>query len=184
MFASPVQSNWRFYVENIHDFGIQQPAIFFIKNCMNERTYALGSRIASSVLQTHLPHSFKHITEEQRIITEIQSGCSNAPDLHTEVTLADSWNIPSAFNVISSDKTKLIELICNQDAAIAAQPEAGVYAVGHIELKFKLNEIKPLKITKLESNWLKEIIQGAECFAFLMPNVMFISHKEKIVKIK
>ena len=184
IFASPVQSNWRFYIENTQDFGILQPAVFFIKNCIDGHAYALGSRIVSSILQTHLPHNFTHICDEKSIITEIQSGCGNAPDLYTEVRVADSWNIPAAFNAVSSDQNKLIEMICNQDAAVAAQPEAGVYAIGNIELKFQIEEIQPLKISVLESAWLKEIIQDAECFAFLMPNVTFITQKEKIRKIK
>ncbi len=184
IFASPVQSNWRVYIENTQDFGIQQPTVFFLKNCINEHTYALGSRIVSNVLQTHLPHSLKHVLGDKNIVTEMQSGCSNSPDLYTDVSVSDSWNVPGSFNAITSDRKKLIEVICNQDAAVSAQLESGVYAVGHIELKFQINDIKSLKILKFKSSWLKDIINGTECFAFLMPQVTFSTHNEKLRKIK
>jgi len=184
LFASPLQSNWRFYVENNQDFGLRQPTVFFIKNCIDEPMYAVGSRVASNILQTHLPQTFKHTVAKNKIITEIQPGISNAPDLYTEVLFAHSWSIPAVFETITSDREKLIALICNQDAAIAAQMNEGDYAVGNIELKFQLSEIKPLQVSIVESNWLKDIIEGADCFAFLIPQVRLTTLKEKILKPK
>lgn len=54
---SPLQSNWRLYLESPVP---EQRSVLFVKNSMNHVLYALGSRLFSDVLPSHLAESFTH----------------------------------------------------------------------------------------------------------------------------
>ncbi len=78
VFGSPLQSNWRLYIENNESFQVNEPTVYFVKNVMNSLIYTVGSRVFSNILQSHLPEKFVHDIGDTHITTEIDPGQSNA----------------------------------------------------------------------------------------------------------
>ncbi|MGN6648269.1 MAG: hypothetical protein ACTHJT_17220 [Cytophaga sp.] len=178
--GSPLQSNWRFYIENNSDFGVQEPAIFFIKNCIDERAYALGSRVCSNILLTDLPDTFEHKFENGHFSTHIEPGLSNAPDLFVRVKSSDAAAIPENFKRLFPDTQALIRMLCEQDFAVAAQPDKDVYAVAQIKLVFDAQTIQLLEVLEYKSSWLDTIVSDSPCFAFVIPELHFTSLKDTL----
>jgi len=56
LLPSPLQSNWRFYLE-------EPGKVYFVRNVMDRALHALGTRIFSDILPTHLPERFVHARE-------------------------------------------------------------------------------------------------------------------------
>jgi hypothetical protein len=177
---SPLQSNWRFYIENNSDFGVQEPAILFIKNCIDDRSYAIGSRVCSNILLTDLPNTFEHRLEKDCYTTHIQPGLSNAPDLFVRVKFKGGTTVPENFKKLFPDTEALIRMICEQDFAVAAQPDKDVYAVAQIKLVFDPQSIQLLEVEEYKSDWLAAVVGDSSCFAFVIPELHFTSLKETL----
>ena len=178
--GSPLQSNWRFYIENNSDFGVQQPAIFFIRNCIDDTAYALGSRVCSNILLTDLPETFEHAFENGHFTTHIQPGLSNSPDLFVRLKSTDDKTLPEKFKIRFPDTDALIRMICEQDFAVAAQPDKDVYAVAQIKLMFDPKTIQLLEVLEYKSEWLDTIVGDSPCFAFVIPGLHFTSLKDTL----
>ncbi len=178
--GSPLQSNWRFYIENNNDFGMQEPAIFFIRNCIDDRAYAIGSRVCSNILLTDLPNTFEHRLEKDCYTTHIQPGLSNAPDLFVRVKHTDAAAVPEKFKTLFPDTQALIRLLCEQEFAVAAQPDKDVYAVAQIKLVFDVQTIQLLEVLEYKSTWLDAVVGDSPCFAFVIPELHFTSLKDTL----
>lgn len=184
IFGSPLQSNWRLYIKNHELFETSKSSVYFIKNIMNSFTYAIGSRVFSNILQTHLPEKFEHYRDTNKIITKILSGKSSAPDLKIILEFALKWQLPPNMQPFFLDSKNLIDIICNQEFAISNQPDKNKYAVAQINLQFNHIDIQPLEVKIFESKWLKEIISDSLCFAFVIKNLTFLTLGEKIITIQ
>ncbi|EMK20402.1 DUF2071 domain-containing protein [Leptospira kirschneri] len=184
IFGSPLQSNWRLYIKNHELFETSKSSVYFIKNIMNSFTYAIGSRVFSNILQTHLPEKFEHYRDTNKIITKILSGKSSAPDLKIILEFASKWQLPPNMQPFFLDSKNLIDIICNQEFAISNQPDKNKYAVAQINLQFNHIDIQPLEVKIFESKWLKEIISDSLCFAFVIKNLTFLTLGEKIITIQ
>ena len=64
LLPSPLQSNWRFYLE-------EPGKVYFVRNVMDSTLHALGTRIFSDILPTHLPERFVHAREGEEYFTSI-----------------------------------------------------------------------------------------------------------------
>lgn len=184
VFGSPLQSNWRLYIDNNDLFQVQEPTVFFLKNVMDSFTYVVGSRVCSNILQSHLPEKFKHDIGETHISTEINPGESNAPDLRVTLKRRAEWKLSSDFESTFSSVENLIDTICYQHFAISDQPDGNQYSVGKINLSFSHADIEPLEVVNFGSYWLENIVGKSECCAFIIKDLSFLSLGEKIVSIK
>jgi len=182
-FASPLQSNWRLYVANTPAFQLNDPTVYFVKNIMSDFTYAIGSRVFSNILHSHLPESFEHSFNSDQLITKIVPGQSNSPDLQFTAKITPEWNISQNIKSIFPNTNDLINMICNQHFAISDQPDKNKYSIAGINLRFDFEKISPLKIIDLRSKWLGDIVSDSDCFAFLIPELTFTTLKEKLLTI-
>ncbi len=184
IFGSPLQSNWRLYIENNTCFHSLEPTVFFVKNIIGGFTYTIGSRCFSNILQTHLPDSFEHYADANQFVTKINPGHSNSPDLEITLETKPDWEIPSNMQPYFQNKEALIRAICNQDAAISDLPDTNKYALAKINLGFDHASLEPLVIKNYESKWLKSKTHDIPCFAFVIRNLTFLSLGERIVTAK
>jgi len=81
VFGSPFQSNWRFYIQNNLDFGMDKPSVYFLKNCLSSSSYSIGSRLFSNILHSHYPLNFDLSSSNGIHTSTIIPGISNSPDL-------------------------------------------------------------------------------------------------------
>lgn len=181
VFGSPNQSNWRLYLkgEKPND---KQPGVLFISNVLSQFFYTFGSRVFSHILKAHWPTSFKHFKKDNLYYTKIHSGISNSPDLDIVLCEQKEWKIPNSFHWVSKDVKTLLKTICQQDIAISKVSEHNL-SRSEICLDFDLNAIKPLILSRLESDTLKGLVNDSECFAFVIPELTFYSLGEKNINI-
>lgn len=181
IFGSPNQSNWRLYLktENPTPNG---SGVLFITNVLSQFFYTFGSRLFSQILKAHWPISFNHLKKENQYYSKIISGLSHAPDLDVQLVEKDEWKIPNSFHWMSKDIKTLLKTICNQDMAITKVNEDKL-CKAEIRLDFYLATIKPLILTRFESNTLKDTLKNAECLAFVIPKLTFYSLGEKLIEI-
>ncbi len=182
IFGSPLQSNWRLYLENNDAFGAAGPAVLFVKNIINDLTYTVGSRMFSTILQTHLPHSFVHHAGSNTVATTIIPGESNAPDLMVQTKITGDWKLPEPMANVFANPDDLLHIICEQNYAVSALPGKNKYSVAKINLDFDPSGLKPMELVDFRSDWLEPIVDGSPCFAFLMPKVTFTTLGEKVIK--
>jgi hypothetical protein len=77
LFPSPLQSNWRLYLEQAPAGAPPGRTVLFLKNVMNSLVYSLGTRLFSDALPTHLAAGFVHRIDALASQTEIAAGaCS------------------------------------------------------------------------------------------------------------
>ncbi|MGN6111390.1 MAG: hypothetical protein ACTHOC_00005, partial [Luteimonas sp.] len=83
---SPLQSNWRLYVEALPGGAppartVSAPTVLFLRNVFDSPLYALGSRLASDALPSHLARGFVHRRSGDGYETRIEPGVGSAPAL-------------------------------------------------------------------------------------------------------
>jgi hypothetical protein len=98
LFPSPLQSNWRLYLDRSSDPRGATSAVLFIKNIFDSAAYAIGSRLFSDALPSHAAHSFMHAKTQGGYRTEIDGGAGSAPSFDLEVSTTDQTILPSEFN--------------------------------------------------------------------------------------
>lgn len=54
LLPSPLQSNWRLYLDHTPPGAPAVPCVYFLKNIMASLPHALGTRLFSDILPTHL----------------------------------------------------------------------------------------------------------------------------------
>ncbi|MDN7424735.1 hypothetical protein [Burkholderia sp. AU45388] len=80
VFPSPLQSNWRLYVDTLPDGAPAERTVLFVKNVFDHPLYALGSRLFSDALPSHLARPFTHTARDGRYDTRLAGSGGSAPD--------------------------------------------------------------------------------------------------------
>jgi hypothetical protein len=146
VFPSPLQSNWRLYLEPLPQARPGQRVALFIKNIMSSTLYAIGTRLFSDALPTHLPLRFSHARHGDLHVTHIAGGQGSAPDLRCTVESAASKELPPSFQPVFSGWSEAVEFLCLQDAAVAAVDGIGRLAFAEIELPIDMRAVRPLML--------------------------------------
>ena len=171
---SPLQSNWRLYVEAIDDAAPAQPTVLFLANIFDSTAYAVGTRCFSDALPSHVAETFRHDVERERIATRIEGGQGSAPSLASAVVRSDARALPEDFGAWFGDWNNAIETLCLQDAAIAAVPGLQRNAIAGIDLPIDPATAQPLQVVEYEpGEWLRSLGATSTPFAFGVPWVHF-----------
>ena len=72
LFPSPLQSNWRLYVDALDGAPLPAPTVFFLANVFDGALYALGTRLFSDALPSHLARRFSLACDGQACAIEIE----------------------------------------------------------------------------------------------------------------
>lgn len=146
VFPSPLQSNWRLYLEPLPQARPGQRVVLFIKNIMSSTLYAIGTRVFSDALPTHLPLRFSHARHGELQVTHIAAGQGSSPDLRCTVEPSASKELPTAFQSVFEGWDEAVGFLCLQDAAVASVDGIDRPAFAEIDLPIDTQAVRPLAL--------------------------------------
>ncbi|MCC8363537.1 DUF2071 domain-containing protein [Lysobacter sp. A6] len=180
---SPLQSNWRLYVETIDGVAPAQPTVLFLANVFDSTAYAVGTRCFSDALPSHVAERFRHDVERDRIVTRIEGGAGSAPSLSSVVARSDERGLPAAYQAWFDTWEQAIAALSLQDAAIAAVPGLQRNAIAGIDLPIDLAQVQPLRVVEFApGEWLQSLGATSAPFAFGVPWVHFRVLWERVLQ--
>lgn len=164
LLPSPLQSNWRFYLE-------EPGKVYFVRNVMDSTLHALGTRIFSDILPTHLPERFVHAREGEEYVTSIVPGAGSAPLLAARTRVSAKRDLPADLAGAFSCWDEAVSFLACQHMAMIEVPGIGRMAESKISLPIPLNEVLPLEAESVTCP-----MAGADAgapFCFAVPRVKF-----------
>lgn len=184
LFPSPLQSNWRLYVDQLpKKLKHEQGTVLFLKNILDSNLFAIGSRLFSDALPSHCADSFKHARQKNGYETVITAGIGSAPELQAYLTEVDTQNcLPVEFEHYFGDMQKTLEFICLQSSAISSISSTKSIAYAGIDLPVDISTIKPLLLNRIHVPFLDTLGGNlSQPFCFVVPNVPFTVLWEKVL---
>ena len=142
-FPSPLQSNWRLYLERAPEGAKATRTVLFVKNVMSSVVYALATRLFSDALPTHLPATFTHHRDRDEVGTEITSGEGSSPDLRVTVRQGPGPELGKEFRAVFGSWSAAVEFLACQEAAVAAVDATDQVAFAEIHLPIDVSQILP-----------------------------------------
>lgn len=183
LFPSPLQSNWRLYLEQAPAGATPVRTVLFLKNIMNSLVYTLGTRVFSDVLPTHLAEKFSHRREGDFIRTEIAPGIGSSPALMCNIRCGGEQPLGTHFTSMFGAWSNAIEFLACQDAAIAHVNHCNGLAFSEIQLPIALSDVLPASPLDgpLECSLLSLLqpVEGPLCF--VVPTVPFSVLSERLL---
>lgn len=180
---SPCQSNWRIYVEPENP-GAKRDAIYFFKTSISEWPHALGSRLLSDGLPSHLTKSFIHKRDGDQVITEMSPGVGSAPDLKSKVRCQSEGKLPDDFKEFFGSWDDAVEYLVEQNRGVNVLRGMGEVLESRIDIPIAVSEVQAAEVEEFQSDWLKELVEGCELFAFVVPSVSFKALGENYVEVE
>ncbi|WP_322085414.1 DUF2071 domain-containing protein [Burkholderia sp. BCC1999] len=183
MFPSPLQSNWRLYVDALPDGKPAERTVLFVKNVFDHPLYALGSRLFSDALPSHLARRFTHEVRDGRYDTLLASGGGSAPDFRCTAEASDDRTLPTAFAPFFSDWRAAVASLSLQHATIAHVADCDRLAHASIDLPIDIDAVRPLKSVGPTGggNFLARIGATGEPMCFVVPDVAFRVLSERLL---
>ncbi|MFM9433880.1 hypothetical protein ACFDR9_000926 [Janthinobacterium sp. CG_23.3] len=183
LFPSPMQSNWRLYLEEAPHQATQARTVLFLKNIMSSVAYALGTRLFSDALPSHLAASFIHCGDGKTFDTTIGSGSGSAPSLSCSARLADGKELSEPFASAFGSWENAVEFLCCQDAAVAHVDRLDRLAFAEIELPIDVARVLPLNASAAatQCSFLAALPPAGAPLCFLVPQVKFLAVSERLL---
>lgn len=176
---SPIQSNWRLYVSEIDQQTVDS-CVLFVKNTINHTLYAVGSRLFSDALPSHLALACKHQSQNHEFLTEIDSGRGSSPDLYSHVELGTEAVLPLAFQSLFDNWHDAIRYLCLQDSAIAYVSDLQHCVRAGIDLPIDIESIQPARLLDFRSQFpILQFCALDQALCFRVPSVRFRALWEK-----
>lgn len=181
LFPSPLQSNWRFYVDRLHGTPPAVSTVLFISNVFSSALYALGTRLLSDALPSHLAARFEHRCDGESCAIFLAEGGS-APGLELSARVLNERTLPTPFAAFFHSWEEAAATLATQDAAVAAVPDSLALAEARIALPIALDQIVPLVSDRYTPGRLLSMM-GAHGppFCFLVPSVTFQVVSEQLL---
>ncbi|PZO90539.1 MAG: hypothetical protein DI623_06475 [Sphingomonas sanxanigenens] len=180
LFPSPLQSNWRLYIDHVSS-GVPERTVLFVRNVFDSALYALGTRIFSDSLPSHLARTFLLSSNQAGDQLEI-SGPGSAPTIGLTTKETPVGELPSAFQPFFSSWDEAVTFICLQDAAIATLPDEDDLAFAQIDLPIEVATILAREATSFEAgSFLRQIGAVSPPFCFTVPAVPFRVLSERLI---
>ncbi len=183
VFPSPLQSNWRLYVDTLPGGIPATGTVLFVKNIFDHPLYALGSRLFSDALPSHLAQRFTHTVQGGRYDTLLLGGGGSAPDLHCTAQITDDRTLPDAFAPFFDDWRDAVVSLSLQHAAIAHVDDCDRLAYASIDLPIDVDAVRPLKTIGPVGggDFLTSIQATGDPMCFVVPNVAFRVLSERLL---
>ncbi len=185
VFFSPYQSNWRLYLKSAPPHVPQGSTVLFLKNSMSSHLYALGTRVLSDVLATHLPRKFVHTHHDGVFTTIISPGKGSAPKLSCVSHRNNEKILNPQFSEMFDSWNKAIEFLSFQDAALSYTDRDSIFAFSEIQLPIDISTIQPLELKAegFECPMIEEFSPQSEPLCFVIPNVCFLATSEQLIRL-
>ncbi|WP_322052247.1 DUF2071 domain-containing protein [Paraburkholderia bannensis] len=183
LFGSPQQSNWRFYVERFGGASAPEPTVLFVKNVVDQAIYAIGSRVFSDALPSHLSQHFEHRSHAQGYRTVITGGHGSAPDFRCEARRTTARALPPQFGGFFDSWDEAVAGICLQDAALSHVEDCGRLAHARIDLPIDPQSAQPLKVAPAAASgaFLDGIGATGAPLCFVIPAAPFRVISERLI---
>jgi hypothetical protein len=183
LFFSPIQSNWRLYLKSAQPQLPPGSTVLFLKNSMSSHLYALGTRVFSDALSTHLPQKFVHSYHDGVFETLISPGKGSAPIFNCVTPASNEKELNTAFSDMFESWQKAIKFLSFQDAAVSYTDRDSVLALCEIQLPIDIATIRPLKFQSegFQCPMLEEFSPQSEPLCFVIPNVSFLATSEQLI---
>lgn len=181
---SPLQSNWRLYVDELPGGRPASRTVLFLKNIMNSTLYALGTRVFSDALPTHLASSFHHVCHGNMFSTQILGGQGSAPGLSYRGELSPEKCVPASFADAFGSWYSAVEFLGCQEAAITPVAGSDRLAYARIDLPTDLELVRACTIQaeSFECPFLQKLGASPDSvFGFVLPRVKFRALSEMLI---
>lgn len=183
LFPSPLQSNWRLYLDQPSDGVAPVRTVLFLKNIMDSLAYSLATRVLSDALLTHLAARFDHCRTGDIIRTEIAPGEGSSPALMCTVRCGNDRALSPHFASTFGSWSTAVEFLAYQDAAVSHVENLDRLAFAEINLPIDVTEVlsaQPLGAPPTCSMLsLLTPVDGPMCF--VVPSVRFQALSERLL---
>ncbi len=183
IFPSPLQSNWRFYVEALPGDVPTEKTVLFVKNIFDNPLYAIGTRLFSDALPSHLAERFEHAALNEQFSTMIFAGAGSAPDFQCVAETTSERSLPQALAPFFDSWLSAVTFLCLQHGAISQVEHCARLAYAEIDLPVDIDAVEPL--TSLDQpergKFLRQIGATGRPFCFRVPSVPFSVLSERLL---
>lgn len=189
LFPSPLQSNWRLYLDTpLSGTALDiAPArsVWFLDNLMDSALYVAGTRLFSDIMDTRLPARFAHARADGTYITAIEPARAGAAALHSTLAPAPQAALPPAFARLFGSWDDAVELLACQDGALAWSARLEALVLARIDLPVALDEVRPLVVPQGAEaptcSRLAQLAPAGDPLCFLVPRVPFAVLGERVL---
>lgn len=181
LLPSPLQSNWRLYLDHTPPDAPDVPCVYFLKNIMDSLPHALGTRLFSDILPTHLADGMTLDVSATQARCSIAPGAGSAPALDIQAAFAASQALDADWQPLFGNWRDAVAFLACQDAAIAPVPRNGKLVFGEIHLPVDLDQVHALATARADCSLLAQLPPVSPPFAFLVPKVPFKALSERLL---
>jgi hypothetical protein len=180
--GSPLQSNWRLYLDESASSAALPTSVLFLCNAMDSAMYTMGARLFSDALPTHLTKTFVHEQCDGRYRTDIDPGLGSGCALRYKACRDPASTLPRGFDQMFADPYEAIQALALQDRAVARCADGAGLAMAGIDLPVPIDETYQLELVadSLHAPALAPIIANAPVFCFAVPRVPFRALWERL----
>ena len=181
LLPSPLQSNWRLYLDHTPAGAPAVPCVYFLKNIMDSLPHALGTRLFSDILPSHLADNMTlEVTATQARCT-ITPGVGSAPLLDVQADIMAEHGLDADWQAPFGNWHDAVAFLACQDAAIAHVPRNGKLVFGEIDLPVDVDQVQALTALRADCGLLGQLPPLSTPFAFLVPEVAFKALSERLL---
>ena len=181
LLPSPLQSNWRLYLDHAPPGAPAVPCVYFLKNIMDSLPHALGTRLFSDILPTHPAASMTLDVGATQAGCSIASGAGSAPPLDVQADIAAERGLDADWQQLFGTWKDAVAFLACQDAAIAHVPRNGKLVFGEIDLPVDVGQVQALTALRADCGLLAQLPPVSTPFAFLVPEVAFKALSERLL---
>ena len=181
LLPSPLQSNWRLYLDHTPPGAPAVPCVYFLKNIMDSLPHALGTRLFSDILPTHLAAGMTLEVGATQVHCGIASGTGSAPALNVQADITAEHDLDADWQALFGNWHAAVAFLACQDAAIAHVPRNGKLVFGEIELPVDVDQVQALTAWRADCGMLRQLPPVSRPFAFLVPQVDFKALSERLL---
>jgi hypothetical protein len=182
LFPSPLQSNWRLYLDGPLPLAAPPHTVWFLENMMDSGPYVAATRLFSDIMRTHRPAHFTHGRAGAGYTTRIEPGAGSAPALAYTVAPSALPVLPPAFADAFGSWDAAVALLACQDAALGWAGRLGKLVLSHIDLPIPLDAVEPLvPAGPVACSLLDALPADGEPLCFRVPRVPFRVLSERVI---
>jgi len=174
LFPSPLQSNWRLYLDGPLPPGAPAQTVWFLENIIDNGAYVAATRLFSDIMQTHRPAHFSHGPLGDGYATRIEPGDGSAPSFACTVAPAARPALPPDFAAAFGRWDDAVTMLACQDAALGWSARLDKLVLSHIDLPIPLDAVRPLApVGPVACSLLDALPAAGGPLCFLVPRVPF-----------
>ncbi len=157
------------------------PCVFFLKNIMDGLPHALGTRLFSDILPTHLADNMTLEVSATQAHCSIAGGTGSAPALDVQADITAKHDLDADWQALFGNWHDAVAFLACQDAAIAHVPRNGKLVFGEIDLPVDVDQVQALTALRADCGMLGQLPPLSKPFAFLVPQVDFKALSERLL---